>query len=26
VIIPHGELILADGAARIRTAVAEARA
>jgi glyoxylase-like metal-dependent hydrolase (beta-lactamase superfamily II) len=25
VIIPHGELILADGAARIRTAVAEAR-
>jgi glyoxylase-like metal-dependent hydrolase (beta-lactamase superfamily II) len=26
VIIPHGELIRADGAARIRTAVAEARA
>jgi len=25
VIIPHGELILSDGAARIRTAVAEAR-
>jgi glyoxylase-like metal-dependent hydrolase (beta-lactamase superfamily II) len=25
VIIPHGEAILADGAARIRTAVAEAR-
>jgi hypothetical protein len=25
VIIPHGELIVADGAARIRTAVAEAR-
>ena len=26
VIIPHGELILSDGAARLRAAVAEARA
>jgi hypothetical protein len=25
VIIPHGDLILSDGAARIRAAVAEAR-